>query len=229
MKKFCITFLLSGIIILSAIGFGTGILGSGSTANTNTEYLRIHIRANSNDGEDQAVKYMVRDAVVDYLTPFVAEAETKEEAMSLMNGQLSRIAQVADGVLRAHGFTYGARAELKDEEFPNIRWKRASIRRLSSTWGRVREIIGGASSIRPSASRDSPERISSIRARSRKSSTAGNPDVEQSFPSERLGQADSSRLCVNKSFALLARKKKGGKGKRCFRPPLAFTPCALMR
>lgn len=83
MKKFCITFLLSGIIILSAIGFGTGILGSGSTANTNTEYLRIHIRANSNDGEDQAVKYMVRDAVVDYLTPFVAEAETKEEAMSL--------------------------------------------------------------------------------------------------------------------------------------------------
>ena len=64
MKKFCITFLLSGIIILSAIGFGTGILGSGSTANTNTEYLRIHIRANSNDGEDQAVKYMVRDAVV---------------------------------------------------------------------------------------------------------------------------------------------------------------------
>lgn len=118
MKKFCITFLLSGIIILSAIGFGTGILGSGSTANTNTEYLRIHIRANSNDGEDQAVKYMVRDAVVDYLTPFVAEAETKEEAMSLMNGQLSRIAQVADGVLRAHGFTYGARAELKDEEFP---------------------------------------------------------------------------------------------------------------
>lgn len=61
---------------------------------------------------------MVRDAVVDYLTPFVAEAETKEEAMSLMNGQLSRIAQVADGVLRAHGFAYGARAELKDEEFP---------------------------------------------------------------------------------------------------------------
>ena len=102
MKKFCITFLLSGIIILSAIGFGTGILGSGSTANTNTEYLRIHIRANSNGGEDQAVKYMVRDAVVDYLTPFVAEAETKEEAMSLMNGQLSRIAQVADGL----GFEY---------------------------------------------------------------------------------------------------------------------------
>ena len=76
MKKFCITFLMSGIIILSAIGLCMG--GFGGSASANTEYLRIHIRANSNSGEDQAVKYIVRDAVVEFLTPLVAEAETKE-------------------------------------------------------------------------------------------------------------------------------------------------------
>ncbi len=118
MKKFCITFLMSGIIILSAIGFGTGIFGSASSAQTNTEYLRIHIRANSNDGEDQAVKYMVRDAVVEYLTPLAAEAATREEAMSLMSENLSGIERVADGVLRAHGFAYGAKAVFREEEFP---------------------------------------------------------------------------------------------------------------
>ena len=117
MKKFCITFLMSGIIILSAIGFGTGIFDSASAA-ADTEYLRIHIRANSNSGEDQAVKYMVRDEVVKFLTPVVAEAETREAAIRLMNENLSGIERCADGVLRAHGFTYGARAELKDEEFP---------------------------------------------------------------------------------------------------------------
>ena len=99
MKKFCITFLMSGIIILSAIGFGTGIFDSASTA-ADTEYLRIHIRANSNSGEDQAVKYMVRDEVVKFLTPIVAEAETREAAARLMNENLSGIERCADGVLR---------------------------------------------------------------------------------------------------------------------------------
>lgn len=117
MKKFCITFLLSGIIILSAIGFGAFGGGSGN-GSANAEYLRIHIRADSNDGEDQAVKYMVRDAVVEYLTPIVAEAGTKEKAMSLMKANLKQLSDVADGVLKANGFTYGARAELKEEEFP---------------------------------------------------------------------------------------------------------------
>ena len=88
MKKFCITFLMSGIIILSAIGFGTGIFDSASAA-ADTEYLRIHIRANSNSGEDQAVKYMVRDEVVKFLTPVVAEAETREAAIRQMNENLS--------------------------------------------------------------------------------------------------------------------------------------------
>lgn len=116
MKKFCITFLLSGIIILSALGFGA--FGGAQSGNVNTEYLRIHIRANSNDGEDQAVKYMVRDAVVEYLTPVVANAVTRKDAMALMNENLTGIAETADRVLRENGFFYGARAELKEEEFP---------------------------------------------------------------------------------------------------------------
>ena len=32
------------------------------------EYLRLHIRANSNSQADQDVKYEVRDAVINYLT-----------------------------------------------------------------------------------------------------------------------------------------------------------------
>lgn len=116
MKKFCITFLLSGIIILSAIGFLQG--GVSASGAQNTEYLRIHIRANSDSGEDQAVKYLVRDAVVEYLTPYVAQSQTREDAEKMLASRLSGISAVADGVLRANGFFYGARAELCEEEFP---------------------------------------------------------------------------------------------------------------
>ena len=53
-----------------------------------------------------------------FLTPVVAEAETREAAIRLMNENLSGIERCADGVLRAHGFTYGAKAQVREEEFP---------------------------------------------------------------------------------------------------------------
>ena len=77
MKKYCIIFLTLVIITLTALGF-SGVFPS-ATVGAENEYLRIHIRADSNDGSAQAVKYLVRDDVVDYLTPLVAEYETKEK------------------------------------------------------------------------------------------------------------------------------------------------------
>ncbi len=84
----------------------------------NAAYLRVHIRANSNSEEDQAVKYWVRDKVVEYLTPVVADCETKEKAMAKIEGKLNEIARVADKTLRENGYEYGARASLRKEQFP---------------------------------------------------------------------------------------------------------------
>lgn len=119
MKKFCITFLLSGIIILSAMlisagGFG----GSDSSFAAASEYLRIHIRADSNEERAQAVKLKVRDAVVEYLTPLVAVADSKTESIVLVRQNLKNIEEVAERVLVEHGFVYGAAARIKTERFP---------------------------------------------------------------------------------------------------------------
>lgn len=85
---------------------------------TTGDYLRVHIRANSNGEEDQEVKYLVRDAVVEYLTPTVAECFTKQEAMEKIKKNLNGVARIAEGVLRENGYAYGAAAEVKREEFP---------------------------------------------------------------------------------------------------------------
>ena len=74
MKKLCISFLIFAIIVLSIAGLCL------SNEQTHTEYLRIHIRANSNAQIDQTVKYQVKDAVVKYLTPYIAECKTKNQA-----------------------------------------------------------------------------------------------------------------------------------------------------
>ena len=113
MKKFCIIILLSFIIIVTAFGF------SAPTAFSQTEnYLRIHIRADSNEAQAQAVKYLVRDEIVRFLTPLVAECETKEEAINGVRANLSGIERIAKKTLADEGIAYGAKARVTKEEFP---------------------------------------------------------------------------------------------------------------
>ena len=112
MKKFCISFLIVAIIILSGIGLYL------PKSDTQTEYLRIHVRANSNSEQDQEVKYAVKTAVVSYLTPYIAECDTKEKAQTLLTSRLREIEAVANGVLKQKGFSYVAKADVRNEKFP---------------------------------------------------------------------------------------------------------------
>ena len=118
MKNFCIIFLSLIIISLTTLGFSGALSNGGENASVHTEYLRIHIRADSNEAQAQAVKYKVRDRVVEYLTPLVAECQTKAEAMQKMRGALRGIELVALSVLRENGFDYSATADLEQEIFP---------------------------------------------------------------------------------------------------------------
>ena len=80
--------------------------------------MSIHIRADSNKDSAQAVKYKVRDGVIAYLTPLVADYTTKAEAAQGIARNLNGICSVAEEILRAEGFSYGATAEIKVERFP---------------------------------------------------------------------------------------------------------------
>lgn len=82
------------------------------------EYLRIHIRANSNSQEDQNVKYKVKDAVVDALIPILADIDSFEEAKAVMSKNFDFIESEANKVLVENGFYYGCRAEINNEYFP---------------------------------------------------------------------------------------------------------------
>lgn len=183
MKKFCITFLMSGIIILSAIGFGTGIFDSASAA-ADTEYLRIHIRANSNSGEDQAVKYMVRDEVVK-----VSHPRRRRSGNAGSGHPADERKSVGDRKVRGRRFE-GSRLYLRREStgagggvpHPRLWGIYAGSGRLSGSdpgigYGRGGP-IGGASSIRRFALRASRAKTSSIKARSKRLSTSGKRIVE---------------------------------------------------
>lgn len=113
MKK--IFFALSALLAL----IGIIMIVPSQKANANSDFLRIHIRADSNSQADQDVKYAVKSAVVDYLTPYLTEATSKDKAMAIVKSHLSGIEQVCDKVLKANGFSYTSKARLAVEEFPD--------------------------------------------------------------------------------------------------------------
>lgn len=125
MKKICIIFLLSIIISLTAFGLDGFSKNEAPMYAMNTQnyedagaYLRIHIRADSNEDAAQAVKYKVRDRVVEHLTPILAECETRAEAMDDLEADLPCLSAISTEILRQEGFSYQATASLTVENFP---------------------------------------------------------------------------------------------------------------
>ena len=55
--------LLIALIVVSAIGY-LFFIGAQNQTQSNSEYLRIHIRANSNLAIDQDIKYEIKDELV---------------------------------------------------------------------------------------------------------------------------------------------------------------------
>ncbi len=115
MKKFLTAALIALILIASGI-FALRI--SDTSAAANSDYLRIHVRANSNTQIDQSIKYKVKDEVVKYITPYVAECVDKPTAMKVISGILPELEEVCDRVLKSEGFNYVSKASVRAEEFP---------------------------------------------------------------------------------------------------------------
>ncbi len=90
--------------------------------NYDGEMLRLHIRANSNSQDDQAVKLKVRDAVNDYIENNIRKS-TFDEAYAEIGERLDILSDIATGKLRENGFSYSARAVLRNEYFPSRMYK----------------------------------------------------------------------------------------------------------
>ncbi|MBE7075376.1 MAG: hypothetical protein E7376_05305 [Clostridiales bacterium] len=105
-------------IIVSVVLIGILLIFGTTYKEVNTEYLRIHIRANSNLEIDQMVKYKIKDAVVNTLTPYIATCNSFDEVKQLMGDNLLLIDSVANSILKENGFTYTAKSKLCEEEFP---------------------------------------------------------------------------------------------------------------
>lgn len=106
------------VIIICLIILGAVIIAMKSSPKESDQYLRIHIRANSNDAIDQSVKYKVKESVVEYMTPKLENVSSKKQAMNILQDNLEGMQKVADRTLKLNGFDYKSNIRLCKEEFP---------------------------------------------------------------------------------------------------------------
>lgn len=115
------------VTIFAVILTGTLIVAFNNKGSSEEAYLRVHIRANSNQEADQSVKYKVKAAVVDFLTPKLTGGKTFKEAYDIINSSLREIEKVADSVLVANGFSYTSKARLNEEYFPTRSYENVTL------------------------------------------------------------------------------------------------------
>lgn len=113
---------LRRIEIALLIGLAVFLLSGGLALRTQEQLsdrvVRLHVLANSDGEEDQALKLLVRDRVLARATELLTEAGDREEAEVLLRRELPELEALAVRELRANGCGYPVRAELVPTEFP---------------------------------------------------------------------------------------------------------------
>ncbi len=80
--------------------------------------VRLHVLANSDSAEDQALKLRVRDAVLEVTSPLVAGCTTQAEAVEILNAHLHELEAAAEAVVATEGYAYAVTVQLGEEDYP---------------------------------------------------------------------------------------------------------------
>ena len=82
------------------------------------DYIRIHVKAHSNEIYDQSLKYEVRDEIMKYLTPKFDEVKTVKESCEIVENELINIRNIANNYLHDAGYPYTAKVKFEEEYYP---------------------------------------------------------------------------------------------------------------
>lgn len=117
---------LSGLLIMViVISLMVGYYRVNYTGNLDTvtegiadSIIRFHVRADSDSEEDQEVKLKVKQAVVDYIEPLLADSESIDESRSILMEQSDNIKEVAINTLRSEGHSDSVNVYFENSYFP---------------------------------------------------------------------------------------------------------------
>ena len=114
LKRFIIVlFLLTLFVFVSAISYVSAV--SNNIANS---VFRLHVIANSDSKEDQNLKYIVRDKLIEYMNNIAKDCSSKEEVISIAKNNISNFENIARKTIEENGYNYNVTVEIGNFDFP---------------------------------------------------------------------------------------------------------------
>ena len=123
-------------LIISILGFGA------DCAAIRGSVLRLHVLANSDSDEDQALKLKVRDAVIDAASGLVGDAQDEAEAVELARERLPRLRAAAAETVAVAGYDYPVTVEIARMYFTTRQYDTVTL--PAGMYDAVRVSIGAA-------------------------------------------------------------------------------------
>ena len=102
--------------------------------------VRLHILANSDSEEDQALKLQVRDVVLTRAEELLRASDGRGEAEVMLREHLRELTQVAQTAIAENGYGYSVRTELANTVFPTREYEDFSL--PAGNYLALRVIIG---------------------------------------------------------------------------------------
>ena len=115
-KKLLIIEIALFVGIAAALLWGIGAVCS--QQEISDKVVRLHVVANSDSEEDQALKLRVRDAILARTTALLEASDDRSEAEGLIRGQLLELEDIAVREITAAGYDYSVEARLAELDFP---------------------------------------------------------------------------------------------------------------
>lgn len=108
-----LSILLILFFIVTAYSYATTI-SNGLAENI----FRLHILANSDSDEDQALKLKVRDSILDYMGTLTHDMSDKQAVIELANQHTEDFQKIAEQVIQENGYSYSVKIEIGNFYFP---------------------------------------------------------------------------------------------------------------
>ena len=106
------------LLIGLAVFLTSGALALRTQDELADKVVRLHVLANSDSEEDQALKLRVRDAVLEQATAILEQSADRREAESRLRGQLLELERIAAKEIAEEGYDYPVTVNLENTDFP---------------------------------------------------------------------------------------------------------------
>lgn len=135
--------LLVVLLLIVFVCFSAYFYVTAVSSGISDSVFRLHVIANSDSDEDQALKLKVRDSLLEYMNSLCSSTSSKEEAMRIANEHIDDFTKIAQDVIAQNGYDYSVDVSVGSCDFPTKEYGDVSL--PAGTYDALRVKIGSAS------------------------------------------------------------------------------------